>query len=60
MKFEDIKVKCADDKCCYHRDGVLLMSHPPQYRLICCHCGHWKYQQAWQLHKHDHGPFYRE
>lgn len=60
MNFDEIQKKCDDDKCCYHRDGVLLMSQPPQYRLICCNCGHWKYQRAWQRDKSVHGPFYRE
>jgi len=24
---------------CWHDSGVALMSMPPQYKHICCHCG---------------------
>lgn len=25
---------------CFHGDGTMLLSHPPQVNLICCYCGH--------------------
>lgn len=62
MNLDDIVEKCVDDKHCYHRDGVLLTSLPPKYRLHCCQCGHMSYAEAssrppvWG----QHGPFYRE
>lgn len=61
MNIGEIVEKCKDDKHCYHRDGVLLMSAPPQYRLHCCHCGHMKYvQESVPKPSGLHGKFYRE
>lgn len=62
MNYADIQEKCKDDTCCFHRDGVLLTSDPPKYRLHCCQCGHMRYQEASLPSKKwgEHGPFYRE
>lgn len=24
---------------CWHRTGAMLMTHPPQWDEVCCHCG---------------------
>lgn len=62
MNLSDIIDKCPEDGHCYHRDGVLLTSDPPKYRLHCCRCGHMSYTlastrpPAWG----QHGKFYRE
>lgn len=61
MNYKEIVEKCKGPHC-YHRDGVLLTSNPPKYRLHCCNCGHMSYAEAasrppiWG----EHGPFYRK
>ena len=36
-------------KHCWHSDGIMLLTDPPQEKLICCHCGDKK--TIWSLRK---------
>jgi hypothetical protein len=64
MDFKEVVEKCKDDQHCYHRDGILLMSMPAQYRMHCCECGHMKYERVQGAQRPpdwgQHGRFYRE
>ena len=36
---ETTKIYCDDDAHCWHGNGQMLLTDPPQIDLICCHCG---------------------
>lgn len=56
---ESQEKKCEPDKHCYHRVGIALLTWPPQYKRICCHCGDVKIEQNFHLKGTEHGPFFR-
>jgi hypothetical protein len=43
---------------CWHDEGVVLTSNPPQIPEICCHCGE-KRIKTWTpcIDKSTHGPY---
>lgn len=42
---------------CYHDDGVVLTSYPPQIPETCCWCGETRTQPFDITDRGHHGPF---
>lgn len=41
---------------CWHGDGRLLLSDPPQERQTCCWCGATRVVQVGRMDTRQHGP----
>lgn len=44
---------------CWHDTGKALLTNPPQYEDLCCHCGETRTRQVQQVFPEgEHGPYH--
>ena len=42
---------------CPHKTGMMLMTYPPMYKVICCHCGAHGVLVGVTRRPEGHGPY---
>ncbi len=53
----DLKAKCNDMKCCWHKTQYVLLTNPPTEVEQCCFCGETKKARRVGEDDKNHGPF---